>query len=201
MFLKRKNATRASPIKFLNDLIRLPQATFHLVNYFLQRGTVSGKNGFLFAEMECEDRPNCARCRECPSSNVWRYRANRKLSDRRAQEQGHEVTLFASGDLITSGNLVSCATTALRLDPSVKDIIPYYLLMLDRVRQRADEFDILHFHIDHFHFPAFQRPGRKRRLQLCMVVRTSRIIGRYILGSTTFPCLHLLKTSGDRSAC
>jgi hypothetical protein len=44
---------------------------------------------------------------------------------------GHEVTLFASGDSITSGNLVSCATTALRLDPSVKDIIPYYMLMLD----------------------------------------------------------------------
>ena len=74
---------------------------------------------------------------------------------------GHEVTLFASGDSITSGNLVSCATTALRLDPSVKDIIPYYMLMLDRVRQHADEFDILHFHIDHFHFPVFRGLAEK----------------------------------------
>lgn len=69
---------------------------------------------------------------------------------------GHEVTLFASGDSITAANLVPCATKALRLDASVRDVIPYYMLMLDRVRQRADEFDILHFHIDQFHFPLFR---------------------------------------------
>ena len=69
---------------------------------------------------------------------------------------GHEVTLFASGDSITSANLVSCAARAVRLDGAIKDIIPYYMLMLDRVRQHADEFDILHFHIDHFHFPVFR---------------------------------------------
>jgi glycosyltransferase involved in cell wall biosynthesis len=38
----------------------------------------------------------------------------------------------------------------------VRDTIPYYMLMLDRVRQHADEFDILHFHIDQFHFPLFR---------------------------------------------
>jgi glycosyltransferase involved in cell wall biosynthesis len=69
---------------------------------------------------------------------------------------GHEVTLFASGDSITSGNLISCATKGLRLDPAVMDVIPYYMLMLDRVRQHVDQFDILHFHIDHFHFPVFR---------------------------------------------
>jgi hypothetical protein len=69
---------------------------------------------------------------------------------------GHEVTLFASGDSVTSANLVSCATKALRLDPAVKDTIPYYMLMLDQVTQHADEFGILHFHIDHFHFPVFR---------------------------------------------
>ena len=74
---------------------------------------------------------------------------------------GHEVTLFASGDSITSADLVHSATKALRLDPTVKDIIPYYMLMLDRVRQRADEFDILHFHIDHFHFPVFRSMAGK----------------------------------------
>jgi glycosyltransferase involved in cell wall biosynthesis len=30
------------------------------------------------------------------------------------------------------------------------------MLMLDKVRERADEFDILHFHIDQFHFPIFR---------------------------------------------
>ena len=69
---------------------------------------------------------------------------------------GHDVTLFASGDSVTSARLVSCATTALRLDPKVRDPIPYYMLMLDRVRECADYFDILHFHIDYFHFPLFR---------------------------------------------
>ena len=50
---------------------------------------------------------------------------------------------------------------ALRLDANVTDPIPYYMLMLDRVREMADEFDILHFHIDQFHFPLF-RPIAQR---------------------------------------
>jgi hypothetical protein len=69
---------------------------------------------------------------------------------------GHDVTLFASGDSVTSARLVSCATTALRLDPKVRDPIPYYMLMLDRVRECVDDFDILHFHIDYLHFPLFR---------------------------------------------
>jgi glycosyltransferase involved in cell wall biosynthesis len=69
---------------------------------------------------------------------------------------GHEVTLFASGDSVSSANLVRCVPTALRLDANVRDPIPYYMLMLDRVREVADEFDILHFHIDQFHFPLFR---------------------------------------------
>lgn len=70
--------------------------------------------------------------------------------------QGHDVTLFASGDSITSADLVPCTPQALRLNPSVRDPIPHYMLMLDRVRQRAGEFDIIHFHIDQFHFPLFR---------------------------------------------
>jgi glycosyltransferase involved in cell wall biosynthesis len=69
---------------------------------------------------------------------------------------GHDVTLFASGDSITVANLVPCVPKALRLEAGVRDPIPYYLLMLDRVRQRADEFDVLHFHIDQLHFPLFR---------------------------------------------
>ena len=76
---------------------------------------------------------------------------------------GHDVTLFASGDSVTSARLVSCATTALRLNPKVRDPIPYYMLMLDRVRECVDDFDILHFHIDQFHFPLF-RPLAGRTL-------------------------------------
>jgi glycosyltransferase involved in cell wall biosynthesis len=69
---------------------------------------------------------------------------------------GHDVTLFASGDSVTAAKLISCVPQALRLDASIRDIVPYYMLMLDRVRQRSEDFDVLHFHIDQFHFPLFR---------------------------------------------
>src|SRR4029453_13606935 len=67
--------------------------------------------------------------------------------------QGHKVTLFASGDSRTEAELVRCCERALRLDPQVRDALPYHLMMLEAVRRRAEEFDILHFHIDLLQFP------------------------------------------------
>jgi glycosyltransferase involved in cell wall biosynthesis len=67
--------------------------------------------------------------------------------------QGHEVTLFASGDSKTRAELVPCSRVALRMNPSVKDTIPYHMIMLDKVRRRAADFDVLHFHIDLLQFP------------------------------------------------
>ncbi len=67
--------------------------------------------------------------------------------------QGHDVTLFASGDSQTAAELVACTDVALRLDPKVKDHLPYLLTMIDRVRRRTAEFDVLHFHIDLLQFP------------------------------------------------
>lgn len=69
---------------------------------------------------------------------------------------GHEVTLFASGDSQTLAQLVPCCREALRLDPAVRDQLPYGILQLEAVRQRADRFDVLHFHTDYFHFPLFR---------------------------------------------
>jgi glycosyltransferase involved in cell wall biosynthesis len=66
--------------------------------------------------------------------------------------QGHEVTLFASGDSTTSAHLVPCAPQALRLTSEAHDPLPYHIKMLDEVRRRADEFDVLHFHIDLLHY-------------------------------------------------
>ena len=66
------------------------------------------------------------------------------------------MTLFASGDSITSAELALCCTRALRLDPTVRDSIPHFMLMVDKVRERAKEFDVRHFHIDFFHFPLFR---------------------------------------------
>ena len=75
--------------------------------------------------------------------------------------QGHDVTLFASADSVTSARLVPCCEQALRLNPAVRDPIPYSMIMLDKLRRMAPQFDILHFHIDQFHFPLFHdRPLR-----------------------------------------
>jgi glycosyltransferase involved in cell wall biosynthesis len=77
--------------------------------------------------------------------------------------QGHDVTLFASGDSVTAAHLVACSRHALRHDARVGDAIPHYMLMLDKLRQRAAEFDILHFHIDPLQYPVF-RPLAERTL-------------------------------------
>jgi glycosyltransferase involved in cell wall biosynthesis len=71
--------------------------------------------------------------------------------------QGHEVTLFATGDSVTSAELVACFEQALRFDPEATCAIPHHLVMLNRVFQRAWEFHIIHFHIDYLHFPLFRR--------------------------------------------
>jgi glycosyltransferase involved in cell wall biosynthesis len=75
--------------------------------------------------------------------------------------QGHDVTLFASGDSITDADLVPCCETALRLDPRVRDPMPYHFAMIDEVNRRAAEFDVLHFHIDLLHFPVIRRYAHK----------------------------------------
>lgn len=69
--------------------------------------------------------------------------------------QGHEVTLFASGDSTTGARLVACAPTALRA-AGVRDHTASLLVMLDRVRRLASDFDVIHFHIDLYQFPLFR---------------------------------------------
>ena len=66
---------------------------------------------------------------------------------------GHDVTLFASGDSVTSAELVPCSARALRLDEDARDPLPHMAIMLDEVTRRAAEFDVLHFHIDLIHAP------------------------------------------------
>jgi glycosyltransferase involved in cell wall biosynthesis len=70
---------------------------------------------------------------------------------------GHDVTLFASGDSITTAHLESPWPRALRLDPSVKDAVAPHMLMLEEVRRQASDFDVLHFHLDYFPFSLFSR--------------------------------------------
>ncbi len=72
-------------------------------------------------------------------------------------ELGHDVTLFASGDLQTAARLEPMWPRALRLDELVRDPMALHIAMLEHVRRHADEFDILHFHLDYFPFSVFSR--------------------------------------------
>ncbi|HXH21170.1 MAG TPA: glycosyltransferase family 4 protein [Dehalococcoidia bacterium] len=67
--------------------------------------------------------------------------------------RGHDVTLFASGDSVTSARLVACAPKSLRLDPEAPDGVTATLFQMREVYRRAAEFDIIHNHADWFAFP------------------------------------------------
>src|SRR5258708_6350983 len=73
--------------------------------------------------------------------------------------QGHEVTLFASGDSKTDAELIAPVDSALRFNQRFMDWLPHYLLMLEQVFKQKDRFDIVHFHVDFLHFPLSRREG------------------------------------------
>lgn len=73
--------------------------------------------------------------------------------------QGHDVTLFASGDSVTSARLVSVKNVAIRLDAECKDWLPHHLFMLERIARSGREFDVVHFHIEMLHFSMARRLG------------------------------------------
>jgi glycosyltransferase involved in cell wall biosynthesis len=76
--------------------------------------------------------------------------------------EGHDVTLFASGDSQTSAELVPVCEQALRLGGSCVDQLAHHMRMVEEVYRRADEFDLLHFHIDYMHFPTSARTEAAR---------------------------------------
>ena len=67
--------------------------------------------------------------------------------------QGHEVTLFASGDSLTRARLEAICPQSLRLNAQCIDPLAAHVVMMNRVFQMRDEFDLIHFHIDYMHFP------------------------------------------------
>jgi glycosyltransferase involved in cell wall biosynthesis len=71
--------------------------------------------------------------------------------------QGHEVTLFASGDSQTSARLVPACARALWRDPDCRDTLPHHVRLVELVAQHAHRFDVVHFHLDYVHFPAIGR--------------------------------------------
>ena len=65
---------------------------------------------------------------------------------------GHKVTLFASGDSVTSAELVPVCRRSFRQNKRAKDYLSREVLLMDHVMQRADEFDVIHFHTGCLHY-------------------------------------------------
>jgi len=72
-------------------------------------------------------------------------------------DMGHDVTLFASGDSRTSAELAAVWPTALRFDAGLRDAFAPHMLMIEQVSRRADEFDVLHCHLDYWPFSVLSR--------------------------------------------
>ena len=71
--------------------------------------------------------------------------------------RSHDVTLFASGDSVTKAHLVAACRRSLRSDKHCQNQMAHHFVILERLFQRAAEFDIIHFHIDYLHFPLSRR--------------------------------------------
>jgi len=72
---------------------------------------------------------------------------------------GHDVTLFASGDSVTRARLEAPWPRALRLDETIRDYLAPHIIMLETIARRADEFDVIHLHVDYIGYPTIQRTG------------------------------------------
>jgi glycosyltransferase involved in cell wall biosynthesis len=71
--------------------------------------------------------------------------------------QGHQVTLFASGDSVTQARLVQACARSLRLDQACGDQLAHHMVLLEQVFRQASAFDLIHFHLDYLHFPLSAR--------------------------------------------
>ena len=73
--------------------------------------------------------------------------------------QGHDVTLYASGDSVTNARLVAVSQRSLRLDENCVDQLAHHIRMLELVAKDAETYDLIHYHIDYLHFPLSRRLG------------------------------------------
>ncbi|HEX7082304.1 MAG TPA: glycosyltransferase family 4 protein [Gammaproteobacteria bacterium] len=71
--------------------------------------------------------------------------------------QGHDVTLFSSGDSRTLARHVPIGRAATRLDPTCVDPLARHIVLLEKVFARIAQFEVVHFHVDYLHFPLSRR--------------------------------------------
>ncbi|HXC92240.1 MAG TPA: glycosyltransferase family 4 protein [Stellaceae bacterium] len=100
-------------------------------------------------------------CESCPPQLYGGTERVVSILTEELVRQGHEVTLFASGDSVTGAKLVSPCKQALRLNAECQDPLAYHMMLVHRIARSAHLFDVIHFHIDYLHFPSFAPTWRK----------------------------------------
>ena len=96
-------------------------------------------------------------------------------------KQGHDVTLYATGDSQTSARLVPMLDTALRFDPDV-DATAHHVAMLNEIYADADQYDIIHSHMEYITLPFVDKTHRPTLLTLhgrLDVAAWNRVYRRY----------------------
>src|SRR6266487_2151092 len=71
--------------------------------------------------------------------------------------EGQEVTLFASGDSVTTAGLVAAWRRSLPFDKYCFDRLAHHILLLQNPFPHSDDFHLIHFHVDYLHFPFSRR--------------------------------------------
>ncbi len=88
---------------------------------------------------------------------VRRHGTGCVLSDGSVGRTGTRRDALRERRFANVGELEAFWPQALRLDPTIRDTMAPHMLLLEEVRRRADEFDVLHFHIDYYPFSLFAR--------------------------------------------
>jgi hypothetical protein len=96
-------------------------------------------------------------CRTGTAKALWRYRASRFLAHRGANRPRSRGDAVASGDSVTRGRLVPVIPRATRLRRPRPDPSIVAALLLEAMAEAAEDFDVIHFHIDWIHLPLMHR--------------------------------------------
>jgi glycosyltransferase involved in cell wall biosynthesis len=110
--------------------------------------------------------------------------------------QGHEVTLFASGDSQTTAKLVPVCSRALWRDPDCRDSTPHHVRLMELVFEDVSRFDVIHFHCDYLHFPLLRRQPCRSLTTLHGPLHAADVAPLF----ATFPEMALVSISDDQRA-
>jgi glycosyltransferase involved in cell wall biosynthesis len=114
-------------------------------------------------------------------------------------KQGHQVTLFASGDSATSARLIAAVPQALRLSGNLVDYSCCNVLQLEQVRQHVNDFDVINFHTDFFHF-CLVRAGALRDAVAVTTLHGRIDLQNHRMLLTEFGDMPLVSISGEQRA-